>query len=88
MGLGRIGQAIAHRAEAFEQTVLYTATAEKKHTPNHWSYVDNVQQLTEHSDVLQFEQRGFAAAPWFGHRRNTSRDGSVGARQRRCASEW
>jgi len=52
LGLGRIGQAIAHRAEAFGQTVLYTATAKKTSTPSHWSYIDDVLPLAEQCDVL------------------------------------
>ena len=52
LGLGRIGQAIAKRCEAFGQTVLYSATAEKKNLPGPWSYVGNARQLAEQSDVL------------------------------------
>lgn len=52
LGLGRIGQAIAHRADAFGQKVIYTATAEKPHTPSHWTYINDVHQLAEQCDVL------------------------------------
>lgn len=52
LGLGRIGQAIARRAEAFGQPVFYTATAEKPNMPSEWSYVEGAQQLAENCDVL------------------------------------
>ncbi len=52
LGLGRIGRAIAHRADAFGQKVVYSATAEKTDAPKHWEYVSGVQALANQCDVL------------------------------------
>ena len=52
LGLGRIGRAIAHRAEAFGQDIMYCATAEKPDVPPSWRFVANAQQLAEQCDVL------------------------------------
>ncbi|WP_454279242.1 2-hydroxyacid dehydrogenase [Sphingomonas sp. Marseille-Q8236] len=48
-GLGRIGQAIAKRAEPFAAEILYTARSAK---PVAWRYVPELAQLAEESDVL------------------------------------
>jgi lactate dehydrogenase-like 2-hydroxyacid dehydrogenase len=48
-GLGRIGQAIARRAEPFAAEILYTARSAK---PVAWRYVPELAQLAEESDVL------------------------------------
>lgn len=48
-GLGRIGQAIARRAEVFATEVLYTARSEKR-VP--WRFVPDLATLAEASDVL------------------------------------
>ena len=48
-GLGRIGQAIAKRAEPFAGQVLYTARSEK---PVAWRFVPDLPQLAAESDVL------------------------------------
>lgn len=48
-GLGRIGQAIARRAEGFGSAILYTARSEK---PVPWRFVPDLATLAEESDVL------------------------------------
>ncbi|MEK9212594.1 2-hydroxyacid dehydrogenase [Sphingomonas sp. 2378] len=48
-GLGRIGQAIARRAEPFAKKILYTARSEK---PVAWRFVPDLAQLAAESDVL------------------------------------
>jgi len=48
-GLGRIGQAIAKRAEPFAGEVLYTARSEK---PVTWRFVPDLVRLAAESDVL------------------------------------
>ncbi len=48
-GLGRIGQAIAKRAEPFAGEVLYTARSEK---PVTWRFVPDLARLAAESDVL------------------------------------
>ncbi|WP_267434046.1 2-hydroxyacid dehydrogenase [Sphingomonas sp. GM_Shp_1] len=48
-GLGRIGQAIAKRAEPFAGEVLYTARSEK---PVTWRFVPELVRLAAESDVL------------------------------------
>ncbi|WP_343526701.1 2-hydroxyacid dehydrogenase [Sphingomonas sp.] len=53
-GLGRIGQAIARRAEPFGGEILYTARAPK---PVGWRFVPDLARLAEECDVL------FLAAP-------------------------
>ncbi|WP_347093475.1 2-hydroxyacid dehydrogenase [Sphingomonas parapaucimobilis] len=53
-GLGRIGQAIAKRAEPFGGEILYTARSEK---PVAWRFVPDLATLAAESDVL------FLAAP-------------------------
>lgn len=53
-GLGRIGQAIARRAEPFGGEILYTARSEK---PVAWRFVPDMATLAAESDVL------FLAAP-------------------------
>jgi len=53
-GLGRIGQAIARRAEPFGGEILYTARSEKRVA---WRFVPDLAMLAAESDVL------FLAAP-------------------------
>ena len=53
-GLGRIGQAIAKRAEPFGGEILYTARSEKRVA---WRFVPDLAMLAAESDVL------FLAAP-------------------------
>lgn len=50
VGLGRIGQAIARRAEAFEMEIAYWSRAPKADVP--YRYVDNVPGLAAESDFL------------------------------------
>lgn len=52
LGLGRIGKAIALRAEVFGQSIAYSATAPKKDVPATWTYASSVMALAEQSDVL------------------------------------
>lgn len=52
LGLGRIGRAIAHRADAFGQKVVYSATAEKSDVPKHWQYASDVMHLANQCDVV------------------------------------
>ena len=49
MGLGRIGQAVAHRLTAFNGTIGYTSTTEK---PGPYTRYADVRQLAAASDVL------------------------------------
>jgi lactate dehydrogenase-like 2-hydroxyacid dehydrogenase len=48
-GLGRIGQAIARRAEPFASEILYTARSAK---PVPWRFVPDPATLAAESDVL------------------------------------
>ncbi len=50
VGLGRIGHAIAQRAEAFGMTILYHNRRRKTGIP--YQYVENVPALSEQSDAL------------------------------------
>lgn len=50
VGLGRIGAAVARRAEAFSLEVLYTGPRPKPGAP--WTYVDNIVSLAEQADFL------------------------------------
>lgn len=52
LGLGRIGKAIAHRAEAFGQSIVYNATTEKSDVPGHWHFAPSAQHLANQCDVL------------------------------------
>jgi len=52
LGLGRIGQAVAHRAQAFGQTVAYSATAAKSDVPSDWTFFDNALDLAKETDVM------------------------------------
>jgi len=52
LGLGRIGQAVAHRAAAFGQPIVYSATAPKSDVPATWNYIDDVITLASQCDVL------------------------------------
>lgn len=60
-GLGRIGQAIARRAEGFGGDIRYTARSEK---PVAWTFVPDLATLAAESDVL------FVAAPGGAETRN------------------
>ena len=50
VGMGRIGQAIAQRAAAFNMTIAYTARSAKPGLP--WAFWPNAEALAEHSDFL------------------------------------
>ncbi len=50
VGLGRIGQALARRAQAFDMTVLYHGPRRKPDAP--YRYVDDLCALAAQSDVL------------------------------------
>ncbi|GAB3631895.1 2-hydroxyacid dehydrogenase [Microbacterium shaanxiense] len=50
LGLGRIGQAIARRAAAFDTTILYTTRRPVEGVP--WEHVASVVDLARRSDVL------------------------------------
>lgn len=50
VGLGRIGSAIAQRAEAFGMNILYHNRTRKADSP--YRYVDNVRDLSAQSDAL------------------------------------
>jgi len=52
LGLGRIGRAIAHRAEAFGQNVVYSATAPKSDVPSNWQFAASAALLAEQCDVM------------------------------------
>ncbi|WP_407035135.1 2-hydroxyacid dehydrogenase [Facivitalis istanbulensis] len=57
-GMGRIGQAIARRAEPFAAEILYTARSAK---PVPWRFVPDLAQLATESDVLILAAPGGAA---------------------------
>lgn len=59
VGLGRIGQAIAKRAEAFGMTVAYTARSERSASP--YRYLPNAAALAAVSDFLVVITPGGAA---------------------------
>lgn len=50
VGMGRIGQAIAHRAVAFGMDIAYTARSARSGLP--WTYCPDVVSLAERSDFL------------------------------------
>jgi lactate dehydrogenase-like 2-hydroxyacid dehydrogenase len=50
VGMGRIGQAIARRGEAFGMPVSYTARSPKPDLP--WRFVPELRELAEDSDFL------------------------------------
>jgi lactate dehydrogenase-like 2-hydroxyacid dehydrogenase len=50
VGMGRIGQAIAHRAQAFGMTIAYTARSAKADLPHR--YLPSAEALAEVSDFL------------------------------------
>ena len=50
VGMGRIGQAIAHRAAAFGMPIAYTARSAKSNLP--YAFVANVEDLASQVDVL------------------------------------
>jgi lactate dehydrogenase-like 2-hydroxyacid dehydrogenase len=50
VGMGRIGQAIAHRAAAFGMSIAYTARSAKPALPHR--YMPSVVELAAHSDFL------------------------------------
>ena len=50
VGMGRIGQAIAQRAAAFNMSIAYTARSAKPGLP--WAYWPSAEALAEHSDFL------------------------------------
>ena len=50
VGMGRIGQAIAHRATAFDMAIAYTARSAKPALP--WRWVSSVRALAAESDFL------------------------------------
>ena len=50
VGMGRIGQAIAHRAAAFGMPIAYTARSAKSNLP--YAFVANVEDLAAQVDVL------------------------------------
>ncbi len=56
LGLGRIGKAIARRAEAMEMNVLYTGTGEKPEVP--YGYCASPAALAERSDFLAVSCKG------------------------------
>jgi len=59
VGMGRIGQAIARRAQAFEMSIAYTARSEKSGLP--WRFVPDVRVLAAESDFLVVITPGGAA---------------------------
>ncbi len=59
VGLGRIGQAIAKRAEAFGMSVAYTARARKAELP--YTFYPNAQALAKEVDFLIVSTPGGAA---------------------------
>lgn len=59
LGLGRIGQAIARRAAAFDATILYTTRRPVEGAP--WEHVASVVDLAQRSDVLVVAVPGGAA---------------------------
>jgi len=56
LGLGRIGMAIARRAEAFGLTILYTGTGAKPGVP--YGYCASPAELAERSDFLAVSCKG------------------------------
>jgi lactate dehydrogenase-like 2-hydroxyacid dehydrogenase len=50
LGLGRIGKAVAQRAEALRMTVIYGIRPSK--TPVRWKHCDSLIQLAQESDIL------------------------------------
>nr|WP_314842103.1 2-hydroxyacid dehydrogenase [uncultured Microbacterium sp.] len=59
LGLGRIGQAIARRAAAFDATILYTTRRPVEGVP--WEHVASAAELARRSDVLVVAVPGGAA---------------------------
>lgn len=59
LGLGRIGQAIARRAAAFDTTILYTTRRPVEGVP--WEHVASAVDLARRSDVLVIAVPGGAA---------------------------
>lgn len=59
LGLGRIGQAIARRAAAFDTTILYTTRRPVDGVP--WEHVASAVELARRSDVLVIAVPGGAA---------------------------
>ncbi len=59
VGIGRIGQAIAQRAAAFDMAIAYTARSAKPALP--WRYVSSVRALAAESDFLVAITPGGAA---------------------------
>ena len=59
LGLGRIGQAIARRAAAFDATILYTTRRPVEEVP--WEHVASAVELARRSDVLVIAVPGGAA---------------------------
>ena len=59
VGIGRIGQAIAQRAAAFDMAIAYTARSAKPALP--WRYVASVKALAAESDFLVAITPGGAA---------------------------
>jgi len=59
IGLGRIGQAIAHRIEAFDMTVVYQGP--RKKTDFAYKYYEDLEQMVEEVDVLVAACPGGAA---------------------------
>ena len=59
LGLGRIGQAIARRAAAFDATILYTTRRPVEGVP--WEHVASAVELARRSDVLVISVPGGAA---------------------------
>lgn len=59
LGLGRIGQAIASRAAAFDATILYTTRRPVEGVP--WEHVASAVELARRSDVLVIAVPGGAA---------------------------
>lgn len=59
LGLGRIGQAIARRAAAFDATILYTTRRPVEGVP--WEHVTSAVELAQRSDVLVVAVPGGAA---------------------------
>lgn len=59
LGLGRIGQAIARRAAAFDATILYTTRRPIDDVP--WEHVASAVELARRSDVLVVAVPGGAA---------------------------
>lgn len=59
LGLGRIGQAIARRAAAFDTTILYTTRRPVEDVP--WEHVASAVELARRSDVLVIAVPGGAS---------------------------